>query len=336
MTALLAVALLAPPASLRIESVRAPHPPHCIAADQWRDPVANSPIDLFDSTRWWTVCARAARESDYAINVRLAEPVTLDRVRISRPPLRSARRIEVHFHDSSLSDRVPIYFREISVGPEGGEARLQGPLKWNPNLIDDDGFHSRRTAAGFDRYELPTPLKVDGLTFVLRALEPGEKEPAIGPVTLWLGDRMIPLDDAAGARKAHARWVGTRLSQTLRGLHLQAGLRVLSLDAAGIVFETEREAWDAGRHEERRVALGRWRIADGRFEFAPEGATDFVPVEYTIDDAPQEVWLQTTPLTGVYRVVTTVPVGVHAPALMLAPPPAPPTKKPERVVIPIR
>jgi hypothetical protein len=337
-TALLAVALLAPPVSVRVESIRAPHPPHCIAAGQWRDPIANSPVDLFDSTRWWTVCARAAREGDYAIDVRLAEPVRTDRVRISRPPLRSAKRIEIHFYDSSLSTKVPIYFREIAVGADGGEARLQGPLKWNPNLIDDDGFHARRKAAGHDRYQLDTPLKVDRLTFVLRELEPGEKEPAIGPVTLWLGDRMLPLEDAAGARAEHARWIGTRLSQTLRGQHLQAGLRVLSLDASGIVFETVREAWDAGEHEAARVALGRWRIADGRFEFAAEGGADYAPVEYTIDDAPHEVWLQTRPLTGVYRIVETVPAPKHEPALLGAPPPAaaPAKKAPERVVIPIR
>ncbi len=338
MTALLAVALFAPPATLRVESIRAPHPPHCIAASQWSDPIANSPVDLFDSTRWWTVCARAAAERDYALDVRLAAPVRIDRVRISRPPLRSAKRIEVHFHDRSLSTKVPVYFREIAIGADGGEARLQGPLKWNPNLLEDDGFHARRKAAGFDRYQLDTPLRVDGLTFVLRELEPGEKEPAIGPVTLWLADKMIPLDDAAGTRQAHARWLGNRLSQTLRGQHLQAGLRVLTLDASGILFETVREAWDAGNHEETRVALGRWRVADGRFEFAAEGGGDFAPVEYSIDDAPLEVWLQTEPLTGVYRIVKKVPVAPHEPALLGAPPPstAPPKTAPEPVVIPIR
>jgi len=317
--ALLAVALWAPPTSVRIESMRAPHPSHCLADGQWRDPVANSPIDLFDSQRWWTLCERASLERDYALEVRLAAPVRIDRLRLSRPPSRSARRVEVHFHDHRLSRRIPIYFREVNIGPDGGEARLRGPLEWNPNLLDDEGFRARREAAGLDAYEIPTPLEIDGLTFVIRELEPGKARPALGPVSLWLDGRMLPLADAAAAREAHAKWLAIGLERILRGHHLLGGLRVLSFDARGLVYETEREAWDGGHHGALRVRLGRWRIAKGRLEFASEAT--FLPVEYTIDDAPHEVWLQTAPLAGVYRLVKQVP-GTRAPPPLLVDPPA--------------
>ena len=333
MTLLLAVAMLAPPAAVRIESIRAPFPPHCLAHDQWRDPVANSPVDLFDSTRWWKLCARAAHEKDYALDVRFAEAVRIDRLRLSRPPGRSANHVEVQFHDRTLSTAVPVYFRQVPIGPEGGEARLTGPLKWNPNLLDDDAFRARRVAAGLDPYEMPTPMRVDGLTFVVRGLEKGDGPPSLGPVSLWLGDTMLPLQGGAAARKAHATWVGEGIQRVLRGKHLIATERVLSFDPSGVVHLTSRDAWNAGNHHETRTVLGRWRVADGRLEFATTGP--YAPVEYTLDDAPQEVWLQTAPLRGVYRLVGTAPANTEAPPLLESPPdaPAPPQPVP---VIPVR
>ncbi len=333
MSLLLAVAMFAPQPSIRIESVRAPFPSHCLAHEQWKDPVANSPVDLLDSTRWWTLCARAARENGYALNVRFAEAVQIDRLRVSRPPGRSATRIEVHFHNRALSTKVPIYFREVPIGKDGGEARLGGPLKWNPNLLDDEGFRTRRLAAGLDRREIPSPLTVDGITVVFRALEPGDDPPSLGPVSLWLGDRMLPLADAARARTEHAKWVGEGIDHTLRGKHLQGGERVLTFDAGGTLYDTEREAWDAGHHEEVRVSLGRWQVSGGRLELTRNGKT--MPIEYLLDDAPQEVWFQTEPVRGVYRIVKSVPVAKESPTLLDAPP-APTTPAKPVKVIPVR
>lgn len=338
--------------TIAIASIRAPVPPHCLAAEQWKDPNARGPLNLFDGDpeRAWVMCPEAAREPDYTLEIRFEKPVTADELRLvlgaagleevrARP-----KRIDVGLRNGKLSTLFPINVRtlELPAGRRVHLLSLWGPLRWNPALIDDLGFHDRRRALGYDEHEIPMPLTIDGLTLVFRDLAPGAAPPAIGELTLLRDEKPVPVTGLDAARAAHVAFIERGLRHIVGGRYLVGAERTLHFAPDGAVWEIPAAAWKQGRTRPapetapaaadakppakapaasevaaptRKPAvaaepdrpprkIGAWRIAAGRLEYAREAR--FAPLEYLVDDAPHRVRL-CEPLAGTYTVRTAPP-----------------------------
>jgi hypothetical protein len=320
------------PEPIRVRDVRAPSMPHCFAEDQWVDPMANSPINLLDGDpeSAWTLCTEAAEMQDYTVRVRFAAPVAVDLVRLVIPPDTSGRmrpqRVEIALHDSALSDRLPIYFRELAIAPDRAfhDVGLTGKLSWNPSLINDVAFHARRRARRLDEFEIQKPLRTDGITLVFRKMGAGDRPPRIAELALQLGGRNLPVADVELARRNHAAYIEQGLRQVLEGNYLVSFRRVVGFGPDGTLWTITPDAFRGGAGmpsdgppivgDEAAVTstvvapprrAGRWRIEGGRLLMGREGGG--AAVGYRVDRAPDEVKLLDGPFAGTWNAAAQPP-----------------------------
>jgi len=308
-TAVATVTCAAAATPVKVKTIRAAQPPHCLAAEQWRAALKYAAVNLFDGdpATTWRLCPRAEREPGYALDVRFAGPVELDAVRIDLVAgARAPARLDVAFYNTALSRRFPIHYAEMSLpaGRTTHELSLDGPLKWNPMLLNDLGFRERRRKAGYSETEVPRPLAVDGITLVFRKLAPGAGPVEIADLTLLRDEEALPVEGLDAARKRYIDFLARGLRHILADRYLVAEDRVLCFAKGGKLREHTPEDWKAGKVDGGKI-LGTWRIEAGRLEL--RSRHKFEPVSYFIDDAPFKVELLSKPVAGTYRVATRPP-----------------------------
>lgn len=325
---------LGKPTPIRIKTIRAPNPPHCMAAAQWTDAEGESPLNLFDGdpSKVWTLCKNASEEPDYAVEVRFEKPITLDQLRVvlatEKAPAKDRSlptRLEVAFLRSDLSS-TPIFFRTLELGPDQAtmEMSLKGPLKWSPNLINDPQFGAKRQKLGYSEYDIPMPLETDGLVLVIRRKD-GKPAPAqLAELQLWFEEARLPVKGLAKARKAHRAFIEQGLVTVLRDHYLVGKDRVLGFAPDGRLWAIAPATWATGMGfpakgespQLPKVAegqpplppvklLGPWRIEAGRVEVFHR--RKYVPIRYLIDRAPRSVTLAGGGLDGEYEVKVAPP-----------------------------
>ena len=319
--ALLLLAHPAPLAGINLVKLSAPHPSHCLAADQWRDPGAHDPFRALDgdaTTEWW-LCDDAALEAGYSVALQFGEPVAFDKVRLhvgqsttlqgegsKKSAVAGARpvRFELSFFNRKLSERFPIYTRAMSVPPERAtvDLGLPGPLRWNPALINDEDFGDRKRAAGYGA-EVPYPLTVDGVTISFQEIDGGMGgEVILKDLIFFLGGEPLVVKNLEEQRQKHLAYIELGLTHILDGRYLVGPKQVLYLGKSGVISGISPPHWLAGNVTDKtKKRLGTWRIAGQRLEFTLAGKKP-EPVHYAIDDAPSRVELRSGPLAGAYRV----------------------------------
>ncbi|MFN3197482.1 MAG: hypothetical protein ACE366_03520 [Bradymonadia bacterium] len=319
---------------IEIDTIRAPNPPHCMSEQQWSDPDADGPLNLFDGDlgKPWVLCQKASDEPDYAIDVRFKKPITIDQLRIQLAskahPIDDhsvATQVEVAFLRSDLSS-IPIFFRTLELNTERNtlDLNLKGTLKWSPNLIDDPEFGARRQAKGYDEYDIPAPLTVDGMVLVVRRQDRKAQPLQIAEMQMWFEEARLPVKRLVKSRKAHRGFLQQGLQTVLKGNYLVSKEQVLGFAPDGRLWQIAPQAWKAGVGYPRPgqkpsvpepgegeqalplpKLLGPWQIKNARLEVFHR--RKFVPVRYLIDDAPALVKLEGGAIASRFEVQVSPP-----------------------------
>lgn len=319
---------------IKISSVRAPNPPHCMSDQQWTDATVDSPLNLFDGDpeRVWVLCPRASEEPDYAVDVRFAKPVKLDQLRVQlateQAPLGEhslPQRLEIAFLRSDLSS-IPIAFRtlELAPGRDAIDLSLKGALKWSPNLINDPEFGARRQAKGYDEYDIPLPLEIDGMVLVIRRQTRKAEPIQIAELQMWFEEKRLPVKGLAKAHKAHEAFLSQGLKTVVTGYYFVSPQRILGFASDGRLWEIPPASWAAGVGFPKAGAqpavptpaegadplplpkqLGQWKIKGSRLEVTHRRKS--APIRYVVDDAPNAVIFEGPLVGGKYEVQVSPP-----------------------------
>ena len=325
---LLSVSLLSAPCSaqeqrIRIRGISAPHPSHCMSAEQWRSPRASSPLSLFLSEEAWAPCPRAIAEEGYTIFFRLAEPVEIDELRLSPPPpparrggaaspapsrrgagpvvqphpgQRLVRELEVLLFDNRISRRRPIHVEPLRVLDNfpWPRIRFEGPVSWNPRLLQESGFSRRREALSFPLEGAPPPLRIDRFGVVIRRADPGEGHALVGRLSFFRAGREIPFERLPRLRSALAKRLGDRVEAALRQGALVSDERWLIFAPSGVI-------WGLFGEEDEPRRAGQWRRVDDHIELSPVGRERFEALPIWVDELPTSLEIRHPLIGGTYR-----------------------------------
>jgi hypothetical protein len=325
----------ADPTPIRIERFAAPYPAHCLSAKQGEDPVKYSPLAALDGderTGWW-LCPAAEKSDGYSIEFQFAAPVSLDAIRVvldppvDEPPETGApaakrkaaapapthgrpTRLEFALYDSTLSKRIPVLTRTLlpAEGRSAHELALSPPLKWNPKLIDDEDFGAARRTRNLGEF-LPAPLTIDRLSFIVRAVAPGDAPVRFQEIGFRLGGQPVPVAGLDEAAEKHRAFITRGLKHIFDGRWLRHDKRALQFETGGALWSVDAAAFDAGQADKKKKRAGTWALDGGRLMFTPAGTRVARAVGYFLDDAPRRVVLEDAAIAGEYRVVSRAPGG---------------------------
>ncbi len=316
LTPLAAMAEAAPaagPQALVVHTVRAADPPHCMAAGQATDPLVGGPLDLFDgrADQPWVLCPEAAAVQDYAIDFTFAQPIQVDGLRLEPGPKggNTPAVVELGLHNRALSTRWPVHFRQAQLTAGPAVMAFTGRLQWNPQLVNDEGFHERRRAQGLHALDMPLPLTLDKLTVVIRQVDPKAGPVQLGELTFMFQGKPVAVQGLAAAKARHAAFLGKGLTHVLARRFLVGEARTAHLADGGEIRSMPTAQWTAGgwADAEARTLTGRWQVVDGRLEMSGPKGKRFVAVDYLVDAAPERVVLRSGPLAGTWRVASAAP-----------------------------